>query len=141
MTVATSRMSPRKTLTDGEANIIEGAPNLTATAPAEQQYDDPCEAEYFRTWTSPDLPNPELVSLLAVFPAFISGRTLPRFTVSTVKRRPADLEEADNDALESIRDEVRFGTGVMWVGAKGRSDGWQGSWWERFTAWWRRMLC
>ncbi|TDL25916.1 hypothetical protein BD410DRAFT_783902 [Rickenella mellea] len=103
--------------------------------------DESNEDEGSRIWTSPDLPNPELISLLGLFPSFVSRQTLPRFSVATAKRRPADLEEVADEMLNDGRDEVRFGTGVMWIGIKERADGWQGGWWERFVAWWRRVFC
>ncbi|EPQ57308.1 hypothetical protein GLOTRDRAFT_58576 [Gloeophyllum trabeum ATCC 11539] len=95
------------------------------------------EEEYLRTWTSPDLPNPEYLSLLKVFPSFITRRTLPRFPVTTGKGRPLDLEEGEDEP----RREVRCGTGIMWVSSKERCDGWKGSWWDRFVLWWRKIFC
>ncbi|KDQ57799.1 hypothetical protein JAAARDRAFT_207264 [Jaapia argillacea MUCL 33604] len=97
------------------------------------------EELYLRIWTSPDLSNPEYVTLLKLFPSFITRRQLPRFPVNTTSGRPADLEEGEDDADE--RREVRCGTGTMWISSKERSDGWQGSWWTRVLQWFRRMFC
>ncbi|KAG5654390.1 hypothetical protein H0H81_003214 [Sphagnurus paluster] len=93
---------------------------------------------YMRVWTSPDLPNPELLELLKLFPAFVSRRPLPRFP-QPHPRHP-DIEEGEDDeGGEGKR--VHFGTGAMWVSAKPRSEGWNGGWWTRFILWWRRMFC
>lgn len=103
------------------------------------------EHEYLRAWTAPDLANPELLALLALFPAALARRTLPRFALAPANARAKlsqDLEAgASDDGEEAARSEVRHGTGVMWVGPRERSGGWQGSLWERFKAWWRRLLC
>jgi len=94
------------------------------------------EEQFLRTWTAPDLCNPEFLSLLSVFPPFITRRPLPRFPVST--GRVPDLEEGED---EREGKEIRFGTGCMWVGSKARSDGWKGDWWTRFVLWWRKLFC
>lgn len=100
-------------------------------------YDD-SEGEYMRTWTSPDLPNPELLELLKVFPSFISRRPLPRFPVAS-NTRHADIEEGEDDGIEGKQ--IHFGTGSMWISTKQRSDGWEGGWWTIFMLWWRRTFC
>ncbi|KAH8828573.1 hypothetical protein DL96DRAFT_1669581 [Flagelloscypha sp. PMI_526] len=84
-----------------------------------------------RIWTSPDLRNPEYLHLLKLFPTFITRSAVPRFPVT----RPADLEEGFEDAKP-----ITCGTGSMWVSAKARSDGYEGSWWSRFVMWWRTMF-
>jgi len=94
--------------------------------------------EHLRIWTTPDLPNPEYLSLLAVFPSFITRGSLPRFPVSS-HPRAADIEEGEEERGEGK--EIRFGTGSMWVSAKQRSDGFKGGWWTRFVLWWRRLFC
>lgn len=108
-----------------------------------QAYKIPNDEEQLRIWTSPDLPNPELLSLLSVFPAFVTGRTLPRFPVVSPNRRQrqADLEEGILDDATDENVEVRIGTGSMWIGTMERSDGWRGSLWQRFIQWWRRLFC
>ncbi|TFY82297.1 hypothetical protein EWM64_g1711 [Hericium alpestre] len=75
-------------------------------------YQPEAEEAHFRTWTSPDLTNPEYLELLKIFPTFISRRTLPRFPDSTASRRPYDIEEGQE--ASAMRDEIRIGTGKMW---------------------------
>ncbi|KAH7929819.1 hypothetical protein BV22DRAFT_1001846 [Leucogyrophana mollusca] len=95
--------------------------------------------EYLRIWTSPDLSNPEYVSLLTLFPSFITRRPLPRFPVAP-SARAADIEEGEEERGEGK--EIRFGTGSMWIStSKQRSDGWKGDWWTRFVLWWRKLFC
>lgn len=91
--------------------------------------------ECMRIWTSPDLPNPELLELLKLFPSFVSRRPLPRFP----QPNPPDIEEGEEEGGEGKR--IHFGTGSMWVSSKPRSDGWNGGWWTRFVMWWRRTFC
>lgn len=97
---------------------------------------DGSEEEYMRIWTSPDLPNPELLELVKVFPSFVSRRPLPRFPPSSP--RHVDIEEGDDEGLEGKQ--IHFGTGSMWVSSKQRSD-WNEGWWTRFILWWRRIFC
>lgn len=98
--------------------------------------------ELLRVWTAPDLSNPEFTFLLSSFPTFLIRRTLPLFPAPpTKKHRHLDLEEGVFEDTEELRNEVRCGTGILWLGAKERSNGWQGSWWQRFKLWWRRLLC
>jgi len=113
---------------DGEDELL---PPLRSEFVAEDPED------YLRIWTSPDLPNPELLSLLTVFPAFITRRALPRFSVPP-NARAADIEEGEERGEGK---EIHFGTGSMWISSKPRSDGWQGDWWTRFVLWWRRLFC
>jgi len=93
---------------------------------------------YLRIWTTPDLPNPEYVSLLNVFPSFVTRGSPPRFPVSR-HPRANDIEEVEDERGEGK--EIRYGTGTMWVSTKQRSDGYKGSWWTRFVQWWRRLFC
>lgn len=111
--------------------------DVTAPLQLETIGDDDVEGEYMRVWTSPDLTDPEILQLLALFPTFVSRRALPRFPVSN-SPRPVDIEEGE-DADE--RQRVRFGTGSMWVSSKQRGDGWEGGWWTRFMLWWKRLFC
>jgi hypothetical protein len=97
--------------------------------------DDDDQEEFMRTWSSPDLTNPEILELLKLFPSFVSRRPLPRFP--TPPPRQPDIEEGEDDAEGK---QIRFGTGSMWVSAKQRSDGWEGSWWTRFILWWKRVF-
>ncbi|KAJ7079150.1 hypothetical protein B0H15DRAFT_804624 [Mycena belliarum] len=96
---------------------------------------DECEEE-MRIWTTPDLPNPEFIDLLRVFPTFITRRALPRFPVAPV---PKDVEEGFDVAEEGKV--LRFGTGTMWVSSLARGDGWEGGWWTRFCLWWKQVFC
>ena len=93
---------------------------------------------HMRIWTTPDLPNPEYLSLLIVFPTFITRGSPPRFRVAS-HPRVADIEEGEEERGEGK--EIRFGTGSMWVSAKQRSDGYKGGWWTRFVLWWRKLFC
>ena len=108
---------------------------------ADHLFDEQGDSQYLRVWTAPDLSNPEFNSLLKLFPTFLLRRTLPRFPATTTKHTRPDLEEGDYDDSEEVRCEVRVGSGVMWIGQKERSESWRGNWWERFKAWWRRVLC
>lgn len=99
-------------------------------------YDDD-DDQFLRTWTSPDLSNPEILQLLELFPPFVSRRPLPRFPVS--HSRHVDIEEGEDEGLEGRQ--IHFGTGSMWVSSKQRSDAWEGDWWTRFMMWWRRLFC
>ncbi|KAF8637989.1 hypothetical protein AX16_010621 [Volvariella volvacea WC 439] len=98
--------------------------------------EDEEEEEYLRIWTAPDLTNPEYLDLLKLFPAIVTQGTLPRFP-TTLSR--ADIEDGDEDGHEARS--ITRGTGTMWVGPRGRTDGWEGGWWTRFVSWWRRMFC
>ncbi|KAI1794085.1 hypothetical protein LXA43DRAFT_884033 [Ganoderma leucocontextum] len=93
---------------------------------------------YLRTWTAPDLPNPEFISLLSLFPPFIAQTAAPRFPVAAASRRLADEEEGQ---AEDGRKEIRVGTGSMWLGPKRRVDGYKGGWWTRFKLWLARVFC
>jgi len=103
---------------------------------------DSIDQPYMRIWTTTDLDNPELQSLITLFPAFISQYSLPRFPViqTRTRRREADLEEG-LDIAASDRKEVSCGTGRIWVGEKLRTSGWRGGWWYMFMDWWRHMFC
>ncbi|KAG6370653.1 hypothetical protein JVT61DRAFT_11137 [Boletus reticuloceps] len=93
---------------------------------------------YLRIWTTPSLPNPEYLSLLTVFPSFVTRGSPPRFPISS-HPRVTDIEEGEGEGEEGK--EIRYGTGSMWVSAKRRRDGYKGGWWTRFTLWWRRVFC
>ncbi|THH12899.1 hypothetical protein EW146_g7270 [Bondarzewia mesenterica] len=85
------------------------------------------EEACMRTWTSPDLPNPEILTLLKVFPTFVSRQTLTRFPKSQGSRRLPDIEEGEEEE-DGSKNEISVGTGKMWVGAQRRSKGWDGGW-------------
>ena len=110
--------------------------DLFAQAPPNHDFSE--SDGYLRTWTAPDLPNPEFLTLLTLFPPFIAQSTLPRFPAAPASRRLADIEEGPED---EPRKEIRVGTGSMWLGAQQRVDGWQGGWWTRFKLWLARMFC
>ncbi|KAI0675249.1 hypothetical protein C8Q78DRAFT_1075550 [Trametes maxima] len=111
--------------------------DLLVRAPPGQEF---CEADgYVRTWTAPDLSNPEFLSLLSLFPSFVVRNPLPRFPVTSVSRRVPDIEEGE--PMESDRKDIKVGTGTMWLGTKRRADGWQGGWWTRFKLWLARVFC
>jgi hypothetical protein len=122
---------------DGSSSPVTPPPDTDdSLSRARGEFSGECEEEYLRVWTSPDLSNPEYLSLLNVFPSFITRRPLPRFPVTTGNGRPVDIEEGDEESKQ-----IRFGTGTMWVSSKGRSDGWEGGWWTRFIIWWRKIFC
>lgn len=97
--------------------------------------EDPDE-ECLRIWTSPDLTNPEYLDLSIIFPSFITRQTLPRFPTE-LTAKDVDLEEG----YEPTTNQIRFGTGSMWISSKPRRPGWQGGWWTRFILWLRRTFC
>lgn len=99
---------------------------------------DESDDMYLRIWTTPDLPNPEYLSLLTVFPSFITRGSPPRFAVSS-HPRVTDIEEGEDERGDGK--EIRYGTGSMWVSAKQRNDSYKGGWWRRFILWWRRLFC
>ncbi|THH09124.1 hypothetical protein EW145_g2236 [Phellinidium pouzarii] len=122
---------------------------LMRTAGGERRYAPSLASEnfdgsaYLRAWAAPDLSNPEFISLLASFPTFLTRRTIPRLPVPAkngkhMKLDP-DLEEGAFD-IADVRHELRVGTGVLWLGTRERMGAWRGNWWERFRAWWRRLL-
>lgn len=110
--------------------------DLFAQAPPNHDFSE--SDGYLRTWTAPDLPNPEFLTLLVLFPPFIAQSALPRFPVTPTSRRLADVEEGQED---EGRKEIRVGTGTMWLGPQQRTDGWQGGWWTRFKMWLARVFC
>jgi hypothetical protein len=110
--------------------------HIISSSRPEFAFDD-ADEEYMRTWTAPDLSNPEFLELLKLFPSFITRRSLPRFPVLT--SRHADIEDGDEEGIEGKQ--IQFGTGSMWVSSSPRSSGWAGGWWARFKLWWRRMFC
>ncbi|KII92823.1 hypothetical protein PLICRDRAFT_486546 [Plicaturopsis crispa FD-325 SS-3] len=111
---------------------------LALPSRSERVFSEDCEGKYMRTWTSPDLlSNAEYLSLLKVFPSFITRRPLPRFPPPS--RRLQDAEEGVDERSEGK--EIRFGTGTMWVSSKPRTGEWNGGWWSRFILWWRRIFC
>ena len=97
------------------------------------------DEEYMRTWTSPDVTNPEILQLLKVFPTFITSRATPRFPNTGSVSRPTDLEAGQED-LAAVG-EMRVGTGRMWVSEQLRTSGWEGSWWTKFKNWWHHLFC
>ncbi|KAI0823751.1 hypothetical protein BC628DRAFT_1420755 [Trametes gibbosa] len=94
---------------------------------------------YMRTWTAPDLPNPEYLTLLTLFPPFITRNTLPRFPATSSPSRPADIEEGE--VMDEDHNKLKVGTGTMWLGSKRRTDGWQGGWWTRLKLWFAQVFC
>lgn len=104
--------------------------------------DEDNEGPFLRVWTVSDLSNPELQALISLFPDFIARHALPRFPLvleAAGKRYTRDIEAGLN-AAGGEHTEVSCGTGRILVGRKVRSYGWQGSWWQRFTGWWRRLF-
>ena len=133
---SSGRISPAPDAADGGGDAATNDGELLLT-PYGQQFEE-SDKDYLRIWTAPDLPNPEFVSLLKVFPTFITRRPLPRFPPSDPHRHP-DIEEGDNERGEGK--EIQFGTGSMWVSSRQRSDGFEGGWWTRFVLWLRRLFC
>lgn len=138
---STLRSSARNIHVDGGEGYFQPGVMSTTEEFQERRFDDQEEYGHLRVWTSPDLSNPEFMSLLSVFPAYVSRRTLPRFLATAAKHTTPDLEEGEFDDTEEMRCEVRVGSGVMWIGTRERSDRWRGNLWERLKAWWRQVLC
>jgi hypothetical protein len=148
--IRSSTLLPRSRINDpseqsGQSNLPEPLPqhfsrshamNTPDKEPLDADDDSLEEEPYMRRWTSADLDNPELQSLISLFPGFITRQTLPRFPVASSK--VPDLEVGQSIAEEGK--EVSCGTGRMFVGDKQRREGWKGSWWHRFTGWWRRLF-
>ncbi|KAI3618740.1 hypothetical protein WG66_016530 [Moniliophthora roreri] len=105
--------------------------------PVNPSFDDEDE-EYMRIWTSPDLANPEYLSLTKLFPSHITRRTLPYFPTNPLSR-PLDIEEGFDESGNDKQ--IRVGTGTIRVSSRQRSDGWAGGWWIRFVMWWRKTFC
>lgn len=111
--------------------------------------DDEEDEDMRRVWVAPDLPNHQYAGLLAVFPAFVTGRQLPRFVPKVGKGRSKsrkhdadlDLEAGAEELVGTERETLRHGTGMIWVGDRLRSPGWKSSWWHRLLSWWHRMFC
>lgn len=130
-TIQTVEMEPGH-----EIDVSAKKAKIANTGSLENQSSD------FRIWTLPDLTNAEYLTLITLFPTFLSQRTLPRFPITDSTRRRADIEEALNDVdQDSNRNELRFGSGSFWLGVCERTRGWEGTWWQRFVAWWRRIFC
>lgn len=121
---------------------------LKRTAGGSRMYTPSLASEAFdsraqlRIWTAPSLSNPEFMSLLSIYPPFLTRRTLPRFLPSSNVNNKSALTdiEAGIIAGADFREEIRVGTGVLWIGSQERSGPWRGSWWERFKAWIRRLI-
>jgi hypothetical protein len=95
-----------------------------------------------RTWMAPDLSNPEITALLRLFPPNITRGAVPRFTGRKTEPPDGEADLEGGIGLEGDDKEyVRFGTGRMWLSGMERGRGWQGSTWDRFVDWWRRVFC
>ena len=115
--------------------------------------DDEEEEDMRRIWVAPDMPNHEYAHLLGAFPAFVTGRQLPRFAFQakagkrgkSPRKRGADmdvdLEAGAEELVGAERETLRHGTGTIWVGERMRSPGWKSSWWQRILLWWHRVFC
>lgn len=120
---------------------------LLRTAGGERKYTPSLSSELLdgraqlRTWTIPDLSNPELISLLSVFPPTLTRRALPRFPASNASNKVhlSDLEEGAAQALDE-QDDLRVGSGILRKGKRPRSGAWRGNWWERFKIWLRSLF-
>ena len=77
---------------------------------------------------------------MKVFPAFVVQNPLPRFPVSA--ENEGETEPQMDDVEQGVeRQEIRVGTGTMWLGGRVRSGGYRGGWWTRFKAWLRTIFC
>lgn len=113
----------------------------TSSTPHRDAFDNVDDQPQIRIWTAADLGNPELQSLIVLFPDFITRQNLPRFPlIQTRSRQRVNAMEEGLD-IAGDRKEVSCGTGRMWIGDKLRRSGWRGSWWQRFTQWWSRLFC
>lgn len=95
---------------------------------------------YMRTWIFPDLTDPEIHSLLRLFPAFVTRHPLPRFTVSPSPHQSL-LQDIETGKVPPEERKIKIGTGGMWLGTRVRTSGWEGGWWTRFILWWRSLFC
>jgi len=95
-----------------------------------------------RTWMAPDLSNPEIAALLRLFPPNITRGAVPRFTGRKTEVPDGEVDlEARIGVEGDEREYLEFGTGRMWLSGMERMGGWQGSTWDRFFEWWRRVFC
>jgi len=113
--------------------------DVFSAAMGEISEEHPDAEDYLRIWVAPDLSDPELLSLLKLFPSFVMRHPLPRFPISQSTAKPVADIEAGDPALESEQ-QLKIGTGNMWLGYKTRSPGYHGSWWTRFVLWWKRVF-
>jgi hypothetical protein len=126
--------------------------------------DDDSLLPRWRTWIlPPHLSNPEVLSLLTLFPSHIRSPPIPSSSSSSSSRnaktvrfpylgvlrdgsgRERGLEEGLGSEGERrgkgvVEGREWGGTGRMWVGEGKRVAGWRGSWWERFVGWWKRLF-
>jgi len=101
---------------------------------------DKLDEQNLRVWVTPDLSNPELLSLISLFPTSITRREVPLFKPPGVKGRKRDLEAGLGEDEEKV--EINCGTGRMWIGTTERSlSTMKGSLWDRFISWWHSIFC
>jgi hypothetical protein len=98
------------------------------------------DEELMRIWVSPDLPNPEILQLLKVFPTFITRRATPRFPSESPHSHPLSDLEAGQESSPGAG-EIQIGTGKMWISTQPRVEGWEGNWWTKIKNWWHRLFC
>lgn len=134
----TATLNSNNATTEADDRLTELPSNLNQQTKETFDPDEDNEGPFLRVWTVADLGNPELQALISLFPDFLARHALPRFPIQASKGYMPDVEAGLNPIEE--RGEVSCGTGRMWVGRKMRSYGWQGRWWQRFTAWWRQLL-
>lgn len=101
---------------------------------------DKFDEQNLRIWIFPDISNPELLSLLSLFPSSISRREVPLFKPPGSNSRKRDLEAGLGEGEE--KEEVKCGAGRMWIGATERSlSTMKGGLWDRFISWWHSIFC
>ncbi|GJN90986.1 hypothetical protein Rhopal_004000-T1 [Rhodotorula paludigena] len=99
----------------------------------------------YRLFTLPSyLTNPELLTLCALFPDFISTpstRSAARLPSRKAAQTPARLEAGEAHDLDGADGTtVRVGHGTLRLGTARRDAGWRGTWWERIVSWLRRLF-
>lgn len=102
----------------------------------------------WRTWIAPgNLTDPELISLLALFPSHITKGTpkttrLPFVGPENARVDPVRaLEEARVDGQTTGKGVLEgVGTGRMWKGERLRGEAWRGTWWQRVKCWFSRLF-
>ena len=101
---------------------------------------DRLEEQHLRVWVAPDLSNPEFQSLLSLFPASISRREVPLF--KSASRSKPGIEDLESGIVVLEKDEIKCGTGRMWIGESERSiSTMKGGLWDWFVSWWRSIFC
>ncbi|GAA5965054.1 hypothetical protein JCM21900_000662 [Sporobolomyces salmonicolor] len=100
----------------------------------------PAVRPQIRTFTLPAyLTNPELRSLCRLFPEFVSSPARAGARFRSPSTSSMDRTRAQEDAGVG-GGPARVGHGELRIGKGERAEGWQGTVWERFVAWFQRLF-